>query len=155
MFYKIGFFILLAIVIAFVWLFLWTNPMKNTGAMSWVDIYSSNPTATIGFLNENFGITVVDTTKDSVGEYNVIKAKGQVWPFAGIMARPKLANGALVPAGSMIYLTVKNFDEAHAKMVATGAKVNVEKMYAGGMWFGVYEIPGNIVIGIAEYSAKK
>lgn len=149
MFYKIGFWVLLAIVIACGALFIHTNPMKNQGAMSWIDIYSEAPAETLKFLETNFDIKVVNVTKmQDGGDYNVIKSRGAMWPFAGVMQMPKVMGAT---PGSMIYLTVKDYAAAHARALENGAKVILEDMYAEGMHFGVYEIPGKLKIGIVQY----
>ncbi len=155
MFYKIGFWVLLAIVLACVGLFMFTNPMKNNGAMSWVDVYSNDPTATLKFMNDTFDIRVTETSvvPDGGGDYNVIKSKGSLWPFAGVMKAPEM-HGHKVPAGTMIYLTVTDYAMMSAKMVANGAKPIEEDIVAAGMRFGVYEIPGGLTIGIAQYGVK-
>jgi predicted enzyme related to lactoylglutathione lyase len=150
MFYKIGFWVLLAALIGCGGLWLNTSSMKLDGGMSWVDIYSDAPADTIAFLDKTFGIKVVDTTKDDFGEYNVIKTPGQLFPFAGIMGLPEMPGAKAVP-GAMIYLTVKDYAASAEKMKAAGAIPRVENMVAGGMLFGVYEIPGRVAIGIAQY----
>lgn len=156
MFYKIGFWVLTGIVLACIGLFLKTNPMKNTGAMSWIDIYSDAPAETIGFLNENFGIHVTKSSVTPTGQtYNVIKAKGQLWPFAGIMENPIQADGVKAPAGTTIYLTVKDYDAAHEKAIASGAIPHATHMKVEGMYFGFYMIPGGVGIGIVQYENVK
>ncbi len=147
MFYKIGFWILLIALIVCGYLFMTTNPMKREGAMSWIDIYSNAPSETVAFLNEQFGITVTETTTDDFGQYDVIKAKGQMWPFAGVMKIPEPG----MPASTMMYLTVKDYAATSEKIKAAGAIPQLENMIAGEMLFGVYEIPGGIVIGISQY----
>lgn len=67
MFYKIGFYILLVLLIGCIALFLKTNPMKTTGALSWIDIYSNNPAATVEFLNDNLGIKTTAAHKTPTG----------------------------------------------------------------------------------------
>ena len=155
MFYKIGFYILLIIVILAGGVFIKSNPMKNQGAMSWADIYSNDPSATIGFLNQNFGITVASTNPTPTGqEYSVIKAKGQLWPFAGVMATPVMPDGTEVPEHTVMYLTVTDYAATHEKMLATGAKSLLDNVNAEGMLFGIYQIPGGVTIGIAQYGVK-
>ena len=156
MFYKIGFYILLAIVIAAGWMFVRSNPMKNEGAASWIEIYSSVPTETIKFLADNFGIHH-EKSKDAMDgmEYTLLKADGQFWPFGGIMGLPKMENGKTAPPHTMIYLTVNDYAAAHKKMVAGGAEVILADRVAGGMKFGIYVIPGGIEIGLAQYGVKK
>ena len=152
MFYKIGFYILLVMLALCIGVFMKTNPMKNTGALSWVDILSEDPSATIGFLDNNFGIKVTETKPSGLGtDYHIIKAPGQLWPFAGIMKTPEMS-----PPQSMIYLTVKDFSVAHKKAIESGAKVVSEPMIANGdMKFAIYTIPGGITIGITQYGVKE
>ena len=150
MFWKIGFFVELALIVAMVWVFLKANPMKNVGAASWIDIYSKDPAATIQFLEATFGTTVMASRKAVTEEdidYKVLKAKGQMWPFAGIMALPDKD----VPPHAMMYLTVKDYAAAHKAMVDNGASVVMADKYAAGMKFGIYVIPGGVDIGIAEW----
>ncbi len=155
MFYKIGFWVLLVIVLGCVGLFVCTNPMKNQGAMSWVDIYSNNPTATLKFLDESLGIKTVKVTKTpDMGDYNIIKSRGALWPFAGVMELPKMGNTTVAP-GAMLYFTVNDYVESAKQLVANGAKPIVENMVTGGMMFGVYEIPGGVTIGITKYGIKE
>ena len=100
MFYKIGFFVLLAVVIAGAWVFVRANPMKNEGAASWIDFYSESPEETVKFLSDNFGIRYEKYKEPtSIGtEYIVLRAARQLWPFAGLM--PFLSdNRALRHAG--------------------------------------------------------
>ena len=156
MFYKIGFYILLAIVIAAGWMFVRSNPMKNEGAASWIEIYSSAPSETIRFLSDNFGIKY-EKSKDSAAggmEYTLLKADGQFWPFGGIMGLPEMDGGKKVPPHTMIYLTVDDYGAAHKRMVDGGAEVVLTNQVAGGMKFGIYIIPGGIEIGIAQYGMK-
>ena len=156
MFYKIGFFVLLIIVIAGGWLFVKANPMGTTGAMSWAEMYSEDPAATLAFLENNFGITVTDKNEMPDGQiYNVIKARGALWPFAGVTGLPQMPDGKMVGPQSMIYLTVKDYDAMHAKVVESGAVVRMAGVVAEGMKFGVYEIPGGITLGIAQYGVKE
>ena len=156
MFYKIGFYVLLAIVLACGFMFMRTNPMKLQGAMSWAEMYSTDPTATLTFLNQNFGIRVTQSKDMGDGMiYNVIKTPGALWPFAGVMGLPKMADGQPVGPQSMIYLTVTDYDAAHAKMIESGATAHAVGQIAEGMKFGVYTIPGGVTIGIAQYGVKK
>lgn len=149
MFWKIGFFALLALVILMVRVFMKVNPMMSEGSASWIDIYSKDKTATIKFLKEVFGTTVMESKASmSPGiDYKVVKAKGQMWPFAGIMDLPDKK----MPPHAMIYITVKDYAAAHKKMLKNGAKVMMADKYAGGMKFGIYIIPGGVDIGIAEW----
>ncbi len=157
MFFKVGFFVLLFVVIALVWMFMRVNPMISEGAGSWTEYYSSDPAATIKFLNEAFGIKAETSNTDALGnmEYTTLKAKGQLWPFAGIMNLPEMPDGQKIEPGTMVYLTVKNYDETHRKIVEAGAEVRVNAYVAGGMKFGVYGIPGGVIIGVAQYGVKK
>lgn len=156
MFYKIGFWILLVIVIAFVGLFLKTNPMKSTGAASWVEFYSDTPAETISFLENNFGIKVVNTTKTPMDvDYSIVKAKGQLWPFAGVMQTMTMPDGKQIPAGTVVYLTVKDYNAAHEKAMASGATANATHLRTEDMLFGFYTIPGNVNIGIVQYEHVK
>lgn len=156
MFYKVGFYFLLILVIVFIGIFLKTNPMKNQGALSWVDFYSNNPTATIKFLNDNFDIRVAKTQKTPTGQdYNIIKARGQMWPFAGIMETPILPDGTRAPAGTTVYLTVKDYDVAHVKAIESGAIPFATGMVTDGMRFGFYKIPGDVGIALVQYENVK
>ncbi|MDR0449372.1 MAG: hypothetical protein LBG89_02850 [Rickettsiales bacterium] len=152
MFWKIGFFIQLILIIAMVWVFIKANPMKNEGAASWIDIYSKDPAATIKFLNDVFGTQVVETkASETPGmDYKVLKAKGQMWPFAGIMEWPEKD----FPSHTMIYLTTKDYAATHKKMIELGATPVMTDKYAGGMKFGIYGIPGRVYIGIAEWKER-
>ncbi|MCL2748668.1 MAG: hypothetical protein FWE50_01190 [Alphaproteobacteria bacterium] len=157
MFYKIGFFVLLAIVIAGVFVFIRSNPMKNEGAASWTEFYSNAPEETMKFLSDNFGIKsekFADGAENNGMDYFSLKAKGQFWPFAGVMDNTKLPVEGKVPPHTMVYLTVKDYDATHAKIVAAGAKPLLESQYAAGMKFGIYEIPGGLTIGVAQYGVK-
>jgi predicted enzyme related to lactoylglutathione lyase len=152
MFFKIGFFVLLFLVILMVWVFMRSNPMTNQGANGWTEFYSSNPTKTIKFLGDTFGIKSQAGKDTPTGmDYKVLKAPKQLWPFAGIMDIPNLPNGKKADQKTMVYLTVKNYDEAHKKMLKNGAKAYIDHQSAGGMKFGIYEIPGGVAIGIAQY----
>ncbi|MDR1027010.1 MAG: hypothetical protein LBL46_01175 [Rickettsiales bacterium] len=156
MFWKIGFIVEFAIIALAAILFMKSNPMKNEGAASWIDIYSKAPTETIKFLGDTFGIEVANTTKSVDGpmpgmEYSAIKARGQLWPFAGVMGMPLKE---MVPH-TMSYLTVKDYKAAHDKMIANGAKAVLTDQYAGGMRFGIYIIPGGVDIGIAQWERAK
>ena len=156
MFYKIGFWILLVIVIAFIWMFMRTNPMKAVGAASWMDIYSDAPAETVAFLEQNLDIKVSKVSQAGTGgDYTVIKAKKQFWPFAGIMATPTSQTGEKAQAGTVPYITVKDYDASHAKLIAAGAVPHATYMYIEGMMVGFYMIPGNVGIGIAQYEHVK
>ena len=156
MFYKIGFYILLVLLIGCVALFLKTNPMKTTGALSWIDIYSNNPTATVEFLNDNLGIKTTAAHKTPTGQdYIIIKAPGQVWPFAGVMETPKLPDGSRGPVGTTAYLTGKDYDAMHDKVVAAGATPISTHMITDGMKFGFYVIPGDVGIALVQYEHVK
>ncbi|MDR2933935.1 MAG: hypothetical protein LBU68_01480 [Rickettsiales bacterium] len=156
MFYKIGFYVLLVILAAFVWLFVNSNPMMNEGASSWIDLYSDNPKATIGFLDRNFGIKVASIDKSGIGtDYHVVKAKGQLWPFAGIMETPIGPDGKKIMPSTMIYLTVKDYAAMDAKIVADGAIPLMQNNKAKGMIFGIYKIPGGFEIAIVQYGKAK
>ena len=156
MFYKIGFYVLLVLVIAAGWLFVRSNPMKNEGAASWTEYYSSAPAETIKFLSENFGIRYEKSKENAAGgmEYTILRARGQFWPFAGIMALPKLPDGTLADPHTLVYLTVMDYDASHQKMIDGGAKPLLTNQVAAGMKFGIYIIPGGLEIGIAQYGVK-
>jgi len=156
MFYKIGFFVLLVIVILGAWVFMRANPMKNQGAAGWTEFYSTAPAATAKFLADNFGIKNEKRkpgASDGI-DYTVLKAAGQLWPFAGMMAPPMLPDGTKVGPHTIVYLTVKDYDAMHGKITAAGAKPLVANQVASGMKFGVYVIPGGLEIGIAQYGVK-
>lgn len=156
MFWKIGFFVLLALLIAASWIFIKSNPMKNEGAASWVDIYSAAPDETVTFLGNVFGIKQVKSEDSAQGmDYKVIKANGQLWPFAGVMGLPTDGFGQKAQPGTMIYLTVKNHAEMSQKMIDNGATLTFGPKIAGGMEFSIYEIPGGLYIGIAQYEHVK
>ena len=155
-FYKIGFYILLVVVLLGGWMFVRANPMKNEGTASWVEMYSYAPEETIKFLNENFGI-VYKKSPEAVPNgmtYNILRARHQFWPFAGIMGLPTLPDGTKVKPHTVVYLTVKDYDAARAKMLRSGAQELFGNQYAAGMKFGIYTIPGDIEIGIAQYGVK-
>jgi len=152
MFYKIGFFVLLIIVIAMLWLFMRVNPMMNEGSPSWIDISSKSPDETIRFMNNVFGISVMHETKTASSglDYKVVRGPGQIWPFAGVMPLP---DKDFEPQ-SMIYITVRDYDAANKKMIQNGAKPILSDQKAAGMRFGIYIIPGGIHLGIAEWNRK-
>ena len=156
MFYKIGFFVLLVLLILAGWVFMRSNPMKNEGAAGWTEFYSGAPAETMKFLSDNFGIKsekFAESTENGM-DYHSLKAAGQFWPFAGIMDVNKLPVEAKVPPHTMVYLTVKDYDATHAKIIADGAKPMLANHYAAGMKFGIYEIPGGLTIGVAQYGVK-
>jgi hypothetical protein len=62
---------------------------------------------------------------------------------------------AKVPPHTMVYLTVKDYDATHAKIIADGAVPMLVNEYAAGMKFGIYQIPGGLTIGVAQYGVKK
>jgi predicted enzyme related to lactoylglutathione lyase len=156
MFYKIGFFVLLIIVVLGGWLIVQVNPMKNQGAMSWAEMYSEDPAATLFFLNRTLGVRVANTTKTPDGMiYNVIRARRQIWPFAGVMGLPRLPDGEEIAPGTIIYLTVRNYAAAHEAMIEHGAVAHQTGLIAEGMKFGIYTIPGGVTIGIAQYGVKE
>ncbi|MCL1785978.1 MAG: hypothetical protein FWG39_02400 [Alphaproteobacteria bacterium] len=156
MFYKISTFVLLLIVVFGAWVFMRANPMKNQGAMSWAEMYSDNPAMTLHFLDKTLGIKVSDTIKMNDGSiYNAVKARGQFWAFGGVMGLPTMQDGTQVAPGSMIYLTVKDYDKSHEAMVEYGAVAHLVGQVAEGMKFGVYTIPGGVTVGIAQYDVKK
>jgi predicted enzyme related to lactoylglutathione lyase len=154
MFYKIGFYVLSILLIGMMWIFQVANPMKNAGAASWIDLYSDEPEATVRFLSENLNIKVASTSESAVGGgYTVIKANGQIWPFAGVMKTPAGvgAGAKKVAPHATIYITVKDYAETAKRIMAAGAKPVLENKEAGGMKFGIYIIPGGLDIGIAQY----
>ncbi|MCL2538636.1 MAG: hypothetical protein FWF34_01635 [Alphaproteobacteria bacterium] len=157
MFWKVGFFVLLALLIVAGWVFMKANPMKNEGAASWTEFYSSAPAETMQFLKDNFGISNEKFSETAAGgmDYHSLKARGQFWPFAGVMEVPTLPDGSKPAPHTIVYLTVKDYDATHAKIVAAGAKPLFANEYAAGMKFGVYLIPGGLTIGIAQYGVKK
>lgn len=130
--------------------------MMNEGANSWTEFYSENPKETISFLNKTFGIKSEKGKEPAADgeEYNILKAGGQMWPFAGIMELPK-HNGEPIAPGTMVYLTVKDYDAAHNKMIANNAQSLIDHKYVSGMKFGIYMIPGGVKIGIAQYGKNK
>ena len=158
MFYKIGFWVLLAIAILCCWMFIRSNPMKAQGAAGWTEFYSSAPQETIKFLNETLGIKSKKQKTPTEMEYTMLQADGQFWPFAGIMDAGAMPGEQKVPPSTMVYLTVLDYDKMHDKMVAGGAKTmmhhHVVDTDGGKMKFGVYVIPGDLTIGIAQYGVK-
>jgi predicted enzyme related to lactoylglutathione lyase len=157
MFWKIGFFVLFALLVAAVWIFMKSNPMKNEGASFWVDIYSAAPTETVDFLGRVFGIQQVksqDLAQEGM-DYKVIRANGQMWPFAGVTGLPTDDTGMTAVPGTMIYLTVKDHDASSKKMIENGAKMTFGPKIVDGMAFSIYEIPGGLYIGIAQYEHVK
>jgi predicted enzyme related to lactoylglutathione lyase len=158
MFYKIGFFVLLAIVLAGAWLFMRSNPMKAQGAASWIEFYSSAPAETVKFLNETLGIKGGKQKVPTEMEYTVLQAKGQLWPFAGIMDASAMPGEKKVVPSTMVYLTTLDYEATHEKMVEKGATAvlydKVVDTDGGKMKFGVYVIPGDFTIGIAQYGVK-
>ena len=153
MFYKVGFYVLLILLLGMILFFMSMNPMKTEGAASWIDLYSNDSAATIKFLKDNFGIEVVNTSKSLVNtDYSVIKANKYPFPFAGVMQIPK-DNTELLPHAS-IYLTVKDYDKMHERLVKAGAKPVLDHKVAGGMKFGIYIIPGGLDIGIAQWGTE-
>ena len=121
----------------------------------WTEFYSSDSEKTLAFMEKNFGIKKVATT-ESAGDikYNVIRPAGSLWPTAGVMDIPVLPDGSQISPSTMIYITVENYHAAHDKIVADGAVPHIVGQVAGGMRFGVYTIPGGLVIGVAEYGVK-
>ena len=155
MFFQIGFFVLLALVILMCWVFMRANPMKNEGAGSWTEYYSRDPKVTMKFMEDVFGIKATKFGEPTPcgNDYFSLKAHGQFWPFAGMMDLPQITDRAVDPH-TLVYITTKNYDAAHAKMLKLGAKALAHDLYAGGMKFGIYQIPGEIVIGVAQYGVK-
>jgi len=130
------------------------NPMKIQGDKSWVDMYTNDADATEKFLNENLGIKVVQTYKDDI-DYRVIKAKGGLFPYAGIMQICDEMKKENVLPHSTAYFTVKNYDEMSKQFQENGAKVLLDGMIKEGMKFGFFIIPGGIEVGIVQYGVKE
>ena len=159
-FFMVGFFVLLVLLGLAARVFVRSNPMMNQGAPGWTDMYSSAPAETIGFLDRTLGIKVAKVTKTNDGsDYHSIKAAGQFWPFAGIMQVPLLPNGQKTGPHTVVYLTVKDYDAVHQKMLENAAVpvlVNeIVRMKEGDMKFGIYVVPGGVTIGIAQYGNIK
>lgn len=154
MFYIIGFYILLLIVICFIVLFLKLNPTKIAGQVSWADIYSNNAVLTSEFLNKTLGIKSEKTENTDGVDYTIIKAKKAIFPSAGIMQiTDEFKNKGLTPH-STLYFTVDNYEKAEQKMIENGAKILVPVIVKKGMKFGYFLIPGNLDIAIVQYGVK-
>ena len=155
MFYKIGFYALLVVVALMVFVFIKANPMLNQGASSWIDLYSNDAAATVKFLQDNFGIKTVTNTQTIDGvDYTVIKADGQLWPFAGVMQIAKKFKDMGLSPKATIYLTVKDYEKIHAQLVEAGSKPVMDHIVGAGMKFGIYIIPGGLDIGVVQYDSK-
>lgn len=131
------------------------NPMKVQGDKSWVDMYTSDADATEKFLNENLGIQVVQTNKENGMDYRVIKAKGGIFPYAGIMQISDEMKKENVQPHATVYFTVKDYDKMSKQFQDNGAKVLLDGMVMEGMKFGFFVIPGGIDIGIVQYGVKE
>jgi predicted enzyme related to lactoylglutathione lyase len=158
MFWKIGFGIEFALIIIGAVMFMKINNFKNEGAVSWTDIYSQNPAATVRFLNDAFGVEVVENDDDEKegtdrDNYTLLKSVGQMAPTASIAdvsVLSKLSVNNTMPQG-IVYFTVNDYADSHLKIVGLGAKVVLADNYAGGAKFGIYTIPGGVNVGIVQW----
>ena len=154
-FYKIGFYILLSLVAAMVWVFIKVNPMLTEGANSWLDLYSADAPATLSFLEKHFGVLQKDKKLSASGsDYYLLKAQGQLWPFAGLMQIGEYEKGLGLAPRASIYLTVKDYASKHKELMDAGAKPIIDNKEAGGMRFGIYVIPGGIDLGVVEWDSN-
>lgn len=129
--------------------------MKINGQISWADIYSYDIDATQKFFEKTLDIKVKKVTGQDDMDYRLIQAKKAVYPVAGIMQiRSQERKKGLLPH-STLYFTVKNYDEAHKKAIANGAKVILEPRILKNMKFGAYLIPGGGDIMLVQYGVKK
>ena len=92
------------------------------GTPSWVDVSSTNLSATVEFLKELFGWNATDLGEEA-GHYTMFDQAGKTVTAAG----PKMANDPGPPAWTT-YVTVANADETVAKAKASGGNVLVEPM---------------------------
>ena len=152
-FYKIGFYISTILLIVVIFVMFKLNPTLNQGSASWIDIYSNNSVETMQFLSDNFGIEKDEVVKTEGGQdYVIIKSSGSLLPFAGIMQmNDDMKKQGFVPH-STIYLTVKDYEVIHKKIIADGAIAVIDHKHANNMIFGIYIIPGGLDIGIIEYT---
>lgn len=128
------------------------NPMKVQGDKSWTDLYTNDIDATFKFLNENLGVQVVKVPENPNGEdYRVLKAKGGIFPYAGLMQISEEHKKEGLKPHAAIYITVDNYDEMHKKFIEQGAKPQLENYQVNNMKFGIYVIPGGLDIGIVQY----
>lgn len=128
------------------------NPMKIQGDKSWTDLYTNDIDATYKFLNENLGIQVVKIPDNGKGiDYRVIKAKGGMFPYAGLMQIDKEHKQQGLKPHAAIYITVDDYDAMHKKFIEQGAKPELENIQVNNMKFGFYVIPGGLDIGIVQY----
>lgn len=131
------------------------NPMVVQGDKSWTDMYTNDIDATDKFLNETLGIKVVKTTKEDDLDYRIIKAKGGLFPFAGLMQICDEWKKKGLEPHSTEYFTVKDYDKMSEQFLKNGAKVLVDGIVTEGMKFGIFLIPGGIDIGIVQYGVKE
>lgn len=128
------------------------NPMKIQGDKSWTDLYTNDIDATYKFLNENLGVEIVNIPDNGKGiDYRVIKAKGGIFPYAGLMQIGKEQKQQGLKPHAAIYLTVDDYDSMHKKFIEQGAKPLLENSQVNNMKFGFYVIPGGLDIGIVQY----
>ena len=92
------------------------------GTPSWVDVSSTNLSATVEFLKELFGWNATDLGEEA-GHYTMFDQGGKTVTAAG----PKMANDP-GPSAWTTYVTVANADETVAKAKASGGNVLVEPM---------------------------
>lgn len=150
-FYTIGFYILLLILICHAFLMFKHNPMKMEGQLSWADLYSNNAEETVDFLNTTLGIKSKKVEQTEEMDYTIIKANKSFFPFAGIMQITEAYKEKGLVPHSTLYFTVKDFDETEQKMLDNGAKILVPVTIKENMKFGIYLIPGDVDIAIIEY----
>ncbi|MDR2526505.1 MAG: hypothetical protein LBC92_01375 [Rickettsiales bacterium] len=124
--------------------------MKIEGQLSWVDFHSNDAEKTADFLKKTLGIKIISETKDEKINYKVIMAEKGILPFGGIM---QINNESEIRNNSTLaYLTVLDYDSVSDNFIKNGAKeIGQGASYVDGMKFGMFLIPGNVAIALAQY----
>jgi uncharacterized protein len=94
----------------------------RAGTPSWVDVSSTNLSATVEFLKELFGWNATDMGEQA-GHYTLFDQGGKSVAAAG----PKMPGDTSPPAW-MTYVSVDNADDTVARAKAAGGSVIVEPM---------------------------
>jgi predicted enzyme related to lactoylglutathione lyase len=118
------------------------------------EIHASNPEALIEFYTKVFGWEIKKWEGGQM-EYWMIMSGGQNEP-GGINGGLVRRKGAAPQSGDAVNgyvctMVVDNYDEIHAKIVASGGTVALPKMALAGMaWQGYYKDPDNNIFGLHQ-----
>lgn len=130
-----------------------SNPFETPGAISWMELMTTDPQAAKAFYSNVLGWEIQDGSINAEDSYDLFKPRGAQGPVGGIMKMPAECKSPMPVWG--MYVTVEDVDATARQARQQGGTILKEPTDMPGVGrMAVLQDPQGAVFSVIRYEMK-